>query len=126
MSKQLATIHTDVPLPLKIEDLAFNGKNVEHLVQFYKEMDFNSFLAKLDTSEYGALEEPLPDVTYELVTEVTDEMLTDDMVMYMEMLEENYHVAPIEGIAFSNGKKTYVMIGEEVFENTKLRKMVSK
>ncbi|MDT2800719.1 DNA polymerase I [Vagococcus lutrae] len=125
MSKQLATIHTDVPLPLKVEDLAFNGKNVEHLVQFYKEMDFNSFLAKLDTSEYGALEEPLPDVTYELVTEVTDEMLTDDMVMYMEMLEENYHVAPIEGIAFSNGKKTYVMIGEEVFENAKLRKWLA-
>lgn len=53
LSKQkLATIHLDAPIEISLEDVKYEGKDTEKLIDFYKEMDFKSHLDKLDTSEY--------------------------------------------------------------------------
>ena len=51
LSKQLATINTDAPVEVSIDSLKYEGKNLEKLVPFYKEMEFKQFLAKLDLVE---------------------------------------------------------------------------
>ncbi len=51
LSKQLATINTQAPVTVKIEDLAYEGKDLDKLVPFYKEMDFKQFLSKLNIIE---------------------------------------------------------------------------
>jgi DNA polymerase-1 len=44
LSKQLATLHTDLPLPLELEELAHREPDREQLVALYREMGFTSLL----------------------------------------------------------------------------------
>ncbi|MGH2311461.1 hypothetical protein ACQ10P_16985, partial [Enterococcus faecalis] len=64
LSKRLATIEVNAPVVVNVEDLAYEGKNLEKLVPFYKEMEFKQFLAKLDITE-----EPveMQDILFEVV-----------------------------------------------------------
>ncbi|MGY3703460.1 DNA polymerase I [Vagococcus martis] len=114
LSKQLATIDTNVPLDMTLDDLAYNGKNLEKLIPFYKEMDFNSFLAKLDTSNVESDLVEKVAINYEVISELTEDMFESDMSLYVEMLGENYHTSPIVGIAFGNKEKVYVSDDSEL------------
>lgn len=108
LSKKLATIDTNVPLDMTLDDLVYNGKDLEKLIPFYKEMDFNSFLAKLDTSHVESDLVEKVAIHYEVVSDLREDMFTSDMTFYAEMLGENYHTSPIVGFAFGNKKKVYV------------------
>lgn len=115
LSKRLATIEVNAPVEVNVEDLAYEGKNLEKLVPFYKEMDFKQFLAKLDITE-----EPveMEDILFEVVEDqLTNEMFTDDMALYVEMMEDNYHTSPIVGLAWGNNKKMYTTNNLAVFES---------
>ncbi|UDM79847.1 DNA polymerase I [Vagococcus fluvialis] len=122
MSKRLATIDTNSPIEVKVEDLDFNGKNLEVLIPFYKEMDFNSFLGKLDSSFVEPEVEKKTAIDYILATDLTEDMFSTDMSLYVEMLDENYHLSDVVGIAFGKEDRFYVtndlaILDNEVFSN---------
>ena len=50
-SKDLATIYKEVPVSLKIEDLKFTFKPTEELMDLYKELEFHSFIKKIDNNK---------------------------------------------------------------------------
>ena len=52
MSKRLATIHTNVPLDIELEDCKWTDPNVEDLVAIYKKLEFNKFLKSLTVELY--------------------------------------------------------------------------
>lgn len=114
MSKRLATIEVNAPVEVNIEDLAYEGKNLEKLIPFYKEMDFKQFLAKLNVEEEPVV---LEDVHFDVVDEFTEEMFTDDMALYVEMMEDNYHTSPIVGVAWGNQQKIYTTNNLALFES---------
>lgn len=122
MSKRLATIDTNSPIEVKVEDLDFNGKNLEVLIPFYKEMDFNSFLGKLDSSFVEPEVEKKTAIDYIVATDLTEDMFSTDMSLYVEMLDENYHLSDVVGIAFGKEDRFYVtndlaILDNEVFSN---------
>ena len=114
LSKELATINRKAPVTIKLEDLAYQGKDLERLIPFYQEMNFKSFLDKLNVTE----EVPeMEDILFEVVREFTPEMFTDDMALYLEMLGENYHTEAIQGVAWGTPEKIYVTDELALFEN---------
>jgi DNA polymerase-1 len=118
LSKKLATIDTDAPIEVKVEDLVYTGQNTEKLIEFYKEMDFNSHLERLDTSEYmeeikGSQEE----VDYEFVESISEDMFEEHSALYIEMLEENYQTSQIESVAWGTEEKVYVTAPKTAFES---------
>lgn len=123
LSKQLATIITDAPIEISPESLAYSGKNMEALIGFYKEMDFNSHLEKLDTDVYfEELQDEAEAVEYEWVEEVTEEMFGQSGTLYFEMFEENYHTAPYIIASWTNEKKVYIaepetLLASKVFQD---------
>lgn len=122
MSKRLATIDTNSPIEVKVEDLDFNGKNLEVLIPFYKEMDFNSFLGKLDSSFVEPEVEKKTAIDYIVASDLTEDMFSTDMSLYVEMLDENYHLSDVVGIAFGKEDRFYVtndlaILDNEVFSN---------
>ncbi|MGF2141934.1 DNA polymerase I [Vagococcus fluvialis] len=122
MSKRLATIDTNSPIEVKVEDLDFNGKKLEVLIPFYKEMDFNSFLGKLDSSFVEPEVEKKTAIDYIVATDLTEDMFSTDMSLYVEMLDENYHLSDVVGIAFGKEDRFYVtndlaILDNEVFSN---------
>ncbi|GAA0367461.1 DNA polymerase I [Alkalibacterium iburiense] len=119
LSKQLATIDVEAPITIEIHDLEYNGRNMEELISFYKEMDFNSHLQKLDTSEYmEQLAEDLTEVEYAFVEEIDSSLFSNGMSLYIEMLSENYHHSDIVAIAWGNQEKVYVANPQTVFESS--------
>lgn len=109
LSRKLATINTEAPIEVTVEDTNYPGKNTEKLIAFYKDMDFKSHLERLDTAEYmETLDQSEHQVEYEYVEELTDEMFKSVTAMYLELLDSNYHVAPIEAVAWGDNEKVYV------------------
>ena len=119
LSKQLATIATDAPVEIELDELAYHGKNLDQLIAFYKEMDFKQFLNKLNVVEEVA---ELPEVSYQVVHEFDASMFEPDMALYVEMLSDNYHLADVVGISWGNQEKIYVTPDLELFESPAFKK----
>ncbi|HIY58214.1 MAG TPA: DNA polymerase I [Candidatus Tetragenococcus pullicola] len=115
LSKKLATINTKAPVDVEIDSLSYEGKDLDKLVPFYKEMNFQSFLDKLDIKEETV---EMEDILFEVVEETTKEMFTTDSALYIEMLGENYHVEDIVGIAWGTPEKIYVSDSLAVLEQS--------
>lgn len=111
LSKRLATIDTNAPIQVKVEELVYNGADLEQLVPFYKEMNFQSFLKKLNVVEEA---EPKEDIHFEVVEKVDEELFQDEMSLYIEMLDDNYHTADVVGVAWGDQNNIYVYEGDEV------------
>ena len=123
LSKKLATINIEAPIEVTVTDAVFNGKDMEKLIGFYKDMDFKSHLEKLDTSEYmETLGETKPEIEYEWVETISSEMFAETTALYVEMLDPNYHQAEIVAVAWGTGEKVYVTdidtaLASEAFKN---------
>jgi len=118
LSKKLAQIDMDSPVEISLNELKYNGRNMEELISFYKEMDFKSHLEKLDTSEYfDEIDDEMEEIDYQFVEVITEEMFETNMVVYAEMLDDNYHYAKIEIVAWGNDKSIYVAKPETVAQS---------
>lgn len=114
LSKKLATIDTDAPVEVDIDSLAYQGKDLDKLVPFFKEMDFKQFLAKLDVVEEQV---EMKDILFEVVHEYDESMFQTNMALYVEMLGDNYHTEDIVGVAWGTPEKIYVTNDLAIFEN---------
>lgn len=77
-------------------------------------MDFNQFFFKLNIVEE---EVKMDDILFEVVYEFKEEMFIMDMVLYVEMMGDNYYIEEIVGVVWGIEKKIYVMNDLFVFEN---------
>lgn len=115
LSKELATINTQSPIEITIDDLEYIGYDVEELVMFYLDMDFNSHIAKLgDNGELDGID--LSALTgqadYEVVDEITPDMLKDDAALYIEFFEADYLHADFLAVAWGDDQQIYVTTPE--------------
>jgi DNA polymerase-1 len=101
MSKKLATIDCEAPISISLDDIHYNGFDVKKVTGIFKELGFNSLLEKLG-EEVVVEEEVIPDLPFEKVTEFTNAVLTDEAVIYAEVLDESYHKADILGFSIQN------------------------
>ncbi|WP_375709566.1 DNA polymerase I [Geobacillus subterraneus] len=101
LSKQLAAIRRDAPVELSLDDIIYEGQDREKVIALFKELGFQSFLEKMDAST-AEDETPLMEMEFVAADGITDEMLADKAALVVEVMEENYHDAPIVGIALVN------------------------
>lgn len=98
MSKELATILRTAPVKIDLDKFEYENFEKDRVVKFFKELGFNSLLEKLgDEIEETA---PLEDIEFTIVTDVNDDIFLDEVSFYVEILEDNYHYAPILGFSF--------------------------
>lgn len=116
LSKTLATIDTNAPIEIGLDDIAYTGPNIEELAQFYDDMGFKQLRAQLGVTE--TQEEVVLD--FQTVTDVTADMLMKDQFFYFEILGENYHREEIVGLAWGDKDGIYVG-GPELLDNPILR-----
>jgi len=101
MSKELATITREAPLTITLENAKFPGMQTEKLKEIFKELGFHSLLDKMGVSpEEENIE--LEEINYTSVKEVTPEIFANQNTLYVEVLEDNYHYAPILGLSLLN------------------------
>ena len=118
LSKKLATIDTEAPIDFTTGSAEYHGKNMEKLVQFYKEMDFNSHLEKLDNDDFiEGVTQDEESIDYQLVKEITADMFESGMGLYIEMLDDNYHLSPIETVSWGKNDAYYVAEPDTIFQS---------
>lgn len=125
LSKKLATIDREAPIKIMLDELGYNGQDMEALISFYKEMDFNSHLSKLDTSEYmEELAEEVVEIDFTLVKNIDASMFKEGMALYTEMLDENYHHSEIISIAWGNEENLYVTDPKTAFQSDAFKEWI--
>ena len=97
LSKTLATIETDAPIEIGLDDITYTGPHLENLAKFYEEMGFKQLRQALDLS--GEEAAPVA-IDYTEVEQVTSDMLTEDSFFHFEIFGDNYHTEPIIGFAW--------------------------
>lgn len=118
MSKQLVTIEREAPIEICVEDISYKGYQTQKVSQFFKELGFQSLLSRVqDGGEGTEAEEVLPEIEVEVVDDVTADMFTGKEAVVIEMLYENYHTAPIEGIAIVNDNRKIVLSMDDAKES---------
>lgn len=104
LSKTLATINTSAPIAIGLEDIVYQGPDLDRLSQFYDEMDFvqlkNALASQLP-------QEPVAEIAYQEVTDIRADMFSDDTVFYFEVLRDNYHREELIGFAWGNQGQIY-------------------
>lgn len=105
LSKELATIEVQAPLTISIQDIAYEGPNEEQVIEIYQQLSFKSLLDKMDVQ---VTVEPQQEIVVKIVEQLTDE-LSSSMAVHLEMMDENYLTAQIEGISFVDDKQTMFM-----------------
>ncbi|HAX72582.1 MAG TPA: DNA polymerase I, partial [Firmicutes bacterium] len=98
LCKKMATIHTDVPLEIGFDDVAYEEPNLEELLPFYKEMEFNAMIKKLNLTSSKPTVEKAP-LTLIKTGDELEGLTFNQAAIHVEMFGDNYHQGNILGIA---------------------------
>ncbi len=118
MSKQLAKIYCDVPLPFSIEDLSYSGENPEKVLEIFKRLEFKSLLERIQVTA-PEQEATVIDVNYLEFQDGKEEEITsllqkDQLSFFIETNEENPHRAAITGMVITDGQTHLFLKMEQV------------
>lgn len=113
MSKKLATIFTEVPIDEKIEDFKLNGFDNDRLLELFKELEFKSFIKRLDISNNKAeIVLNKPDIFIGSFQAAVKEIenLSDEESLYIKLVCRTSHVEipMIEALALSTRDRCFV------------------
>ena len=112
MSKDIATIYNEVPVTYSLEELKYDGPDVNGLREIYSDLEFYSFLK--DFKEEEKKEEKLE---YKIIESIDDLKLKEKVSAYLEISETNYHNADIYGMSLYDGENVYYVPFEVLKEN---------
>ncbi|HFU4234882.1 TPA: DNA polymerase I [Streptococcus suis] len=116
LSRTLATIDTQAPIEIGLDDIVYQGPRIEELGQFYDDMGFKQLRAQLGTT--NTQEEEVLD--FQIVSEVSSAMFKKDQFFYFEILGENYHRVEVVGLAWGDKDGIYVG-GPELLDSPVLK-----
>ncbi|MBM7642881.1 DNA polymerase I [Streptococcus loxodontisalivarius] len=122
LSKTLATINTQAPITIGLDDTKFDGPVTDKLLAFYEEMGFTQFRNSLA----GEAPKASFEVSYEEVSQVTAEHFSSDDFFYFEVLRENYHVEEMIAFAWGNSKAIYASTDKELLKQAPFQKALSR
>lgn len=118
LSRELAEILLEAPIEVGIEDLEYQGKNIEDLVEFYRQMEFNSFLSELQATtdvDLQAVTDTQVHIEYEVkyVDQIEEDMLLEQAALYIETIGDNYHFDEILQIAWYHQVDNVVYVAQQ-------------
>ena len=120
LSKELATIFTEVPVENKLEDLTFS-ENRSKKKELFEKLEFVSFLKKLaendDVDVDGKEEKELEIINADEKTELSFE----NSSLHIECFIEDYHNSDVVNIAVYKDENVYIFSEDNFFENKFVR-----
>lgn len=114
LSKELATINVNSPIEISVEDTRVKDKNINDLTAYYQQMNFKQFLSRLDMQTPTSQETIEKVVKYTTLSEVHQEHVNQAIAFYIEVLDDNYHLAQPISFSWVNGDTVYIMNWENV------------
>ena len=122
MSKKIATIYRDVPLNIDLEDLKFDLKDDTKLKEVYNELEFYSLLKSTNVKKEEVK------IEYKEITSISELNLNEKIAIYLELDNENYHIANQVCLTITDGKNNYYVkkdLIKDVLDLIKDRKIIT-
>lgn len=137
LSKTLGTIDINSPVEVKIEDLKYQNGNYDKLLDFYQKYELNSFYKKLksEIANLKSIEKNVPNLFEEVENKIFDskksnvicidsdeelnKIIKNDLCLYLELDDINYHIANIIGLGIydSGSKNKYFLSKKYLLES---------
>lgn len=116
--KMLATLKSDFEVPYSLEEINKINPNYKELIDFFKQLDFNSFLKKIEkelvnndavnTEESNKINDKLFDVNDIIVVDENyDFSNLKDSYIILETIKDNYYLEDFIGISILSQDLTY-------------------
>ncbi|WP_137597362.1 DNA polymerase I [Paucilactobacillus kaifaensis] len=130
MSKKLARINQSAPLEVGLADLMYQGPQTQELVSFYQEMNFRSFLAKMNVEQTElSLDTPVSKpIDYTILTAANLDLVADlgtEVSFYLEMPDANYHLSAFAGFVIGHGNQWFVSRDVELIAQPVVAKLLA-
>lgn len=122
LSQTLATINTQAPITIGLDDIVYRGPDVEQLARFYEDMGFKLLRAQLGSE---AIDTTAHQQAFVRVETVEASMLHKEQFFHFEIFGDNYHKEPIIGLAWGDEETIYVG-GEELLSQEILREFLTE
>lgn len=130
MSKDLARILLEAPIDISVDDITMNEKNIDDLTEFYRQMEFNSFLSALGSEEVVNDASEVMESDYEVVylEAIKEEHLPDRTAIHFETIEENYHFADVIKVTWSDlvSHQVFVTEAKTAFDSPLFKEWLAK
>lgn len=104
LSKILATIDTQAPIEIGLDDVTYSGPQLDSLLKFYDEMGFKQLKQAL---KLEAGPEEAAEIQYQEVQKVTADLLDPEAFFHFEILGDNYHTEELVGFAWGTAEALY-------------------
>lgn len=108
ISKKIATIYRDVPLSITLEDLKYKPDDNTGLIELFQELEFSSFLKNMEVKVKRS------EITYQEIEDIDELELDDEIAIYLELDNSNYHTSNIVGLSITDSKNNYYVKKELV------------
>ncbi|MBF0818652.1 DNA polymerase I [Streptococcus acidominimus] len=122
LSQTLATINTQAPITIGLDDIVYRGPDVEQLARFYEDMGFKLLRSQLGTE---AIATTANQQAFVRVETVEANMLHKEQFFHFEIFGDNYHKEPIIGLVWGDEETIYVG-GEELLSQEILREFLTE
>ena len=113
MSKELATIYTEAPINIDFNDILYKDKELDKLIELFNKLEFYSFIKK----EQNSIKKE-EDIKGEVLTDISNLEIEDEIAVYIELDNDNYHNANIIGLSIFNEKISAYIPYEVLKENS--------
>ncbi|MDT2769064.1 DNA polymerase I [Globicatella sulfidifaciens] len=130
MSKDLARILLEAPIDISVDDITMNEKNIDDLTEFYRQMEFNSFLSALGSEKVVNDASEVMESDYEVIylEAIKEEHLPDQTAIHFETIEENYHFADVIKVTWSDlvSHQVFVTEAKTAFDSPLFKEWLAK
>lgn len=115
MSKELVTIFKETPLSIGISDMVYEGFKTEAVSEFFRDLGFKTLLDRIGGESEE--EEVMDELKVEFLEEIEESHLANPSALIVEVMEENYHNAEIQGFSLVNEKGNFYIPRDTALES---------
>ena len=127
LSKQLATIKRDAPLDVQLKQTVYTGFDRDKVVRVFKELEFQSLLDRIGQATTEAQE--FEDVHFKVIDDddstLWKEALVSPAAVYVEVVDEHYHRADIQGIGICNENGLFFIPSDRLSSSSRFQQWLS-
>lgn len=117
LSKEMATILTDIPLDISLEECLYEGYDFEKLRSFYQKYDMNSLLKRISMETEQNI-----DTTFEYKVVSKMPMITKESSLLGAIYDNNYHRSIVLGYAIYNDEQAFYISFEDALKDEEFLK----
>ena len=113
LSRDLAIIKTDVPLPFTIKDTLYEGYDFAVISEFCQKYGLKQFMSKL-VQKWKKMDLSQTEIAVKKVTSLNGLIKDNEIGLAIDYEDENYSLGLIYGVAFSSKKETFYLSLEDL------------